>query len=229
MIELIDVHKEYRTGHASVKALSGITCKIPTGKTISIVGKSGCGKSTLLNILGGLDHPSKGQIRYNKLEINKLKSDKLADYRKFNIGMIFQSFNLIHSLSAWENVALAFAIGGAPRKRRKKVALELLSMVGLQERATHLPSELSGGEQQRVAIARALANNPQTILADEPTGNLDSETSLKVMQLLKKLNHKYGKSIIMVTHDNDYARQFSDMILTMKDGKIIDTAILKED
>lgn len=228
MIELIDIHKNYNTGHTSVKALRGITCNIPTGKTISIVGKSGCGKSTLLNILGGLDRPSKGQLRFNKQEINRFKSNKLADYRKLNIGMVFQSFNLIHSLTSWENVAIALAIGGIPRKRRKKIALELLTRVDLLDRATHLPGELSGGEKQRVAIARALANNPQIILADEPTGNLDSETSLKVMQLLKGLNNKYEKSIIMVTHDKDYAREFSDLIITMKDGRIIDTTAVKE-
>lgn len=226
MIELIDVYKEYKTGHTSVKALRGITCNIPIGKTISIVGKSGCGKSTLLNILGGLDHPSAGKVRINKQEINKLKSNKLADYRKLNIGMVFQSFNLIHSLTSWENVAMSLAIGNIPRKRRKSIALELLSMVDLRERATHLPGELSGGERQRVAIARALANNPQIILADEPTGNLDSETSLKVMHLLKSLNNKYDKSIIMVTHDIDYAKEFSDIIITMKDGRIIDTTVL---
>jgi putative ABC transport system ATP-binding protein len=229
MIELIDIYKEYNTGHTSVRALRGITCNLPTGKTISIVGKSGCGKSTLLNILGGLDRPSQGKVRINKQEINKLKSNKLADYRKLNIGMVFQSFNLIHSLSSWENVAIALAIGDIPRSRRKNIAMDLLSMVDLRERATHLPAELSGGERQRVAIARALANNPQIILADEPTGNLDSDTSLKVMHLLKNLNNKYGKSIIMVTHDKDYAREFSDIILTMKDGRIIDTFVIDKD
>jgi ABC-type lipoprotein export system ATPase subunit len=229
MIELINLHKEYSSGHTSVKALRGITLKIPIGKTISIVGKSGCGKSTLLNILGGLDRPTTGQIRYKKQEIQKFKPNKLADYRKYNIGMVFQSFNLIPSLSAWENIAVALAIGGITRKRRKSIALELLAKVDLLDRAIHLPAELSGGERQRVSIARALANNPQVILADEPTGNLDSETSLKVMQLLQDLNIRYNKTIILVTHDKDYATQFSDIILTMKDGRITETIQLNKD
>lgn len=221
MFRLINVQKEYDTGKRKVVALRGINCEIADGKAIAIVGKSGCGKSTLLNLLGGLDRPSSGSIVFNGLDIAKIRSARLAEFRKSEVGMIFQSFNLIHSLTAWENVAMALAIGDVPRRKRKNIALELLNQVELGDRAEHLPSELSGGECQRVAIARALANSPKIILADEPTGNLDSDTSLKIMELLSSLNKNKGKSLIMVTHDIEYAQKFSDVIITLKDGQII--------
>jgi ABC-type lipoprotein export system ATPase subunit len=222
MFQLLNIRKEYDTGKRKVQALRGVSCEIPDGRSVAIVGKSGCGKSTLLNLLGGLDRPSDGDIFLNDINISRLKSSKLAEYRKSKVGMIFQSFNLIHSLTAWENVAMALAIGDVPRRNRKNIAKDLLSEVGLGDRVDHLPYELSGGECQRVAIARALANSPETILADEPTGNLDSETSLKIMELLSSLNKKGGKTLIMVTHDIEYARKFSDAIITLKDGQIID-------
>lgn len=222
MFQLINIRKEYDTGKRKVQALRGISFEIPDGRSVAIVGKSGCGKSTLLNLLGGLDRPSDGDIFVNNINITRLKSSKLAEYRKSQVGMIFQSFNLINSLTAWENIAMALAIGDVPRRNRKKIAKDILEEVGLGDRADHLPSELSGGECQRVAIARALANSPETILADEPTGNLDSETSLKIMELLSSLNKKGGKTLIMVTHDIDYARKFSDAIIILKDGQIID-------
>lgn len=222
MFQLINIRKEYDTGKRKVQALRGISFEIPDGRSVAIVGKSGCGKSTLLNLLGGLDRPSDGDIFVNNINITRLKSSKLAEYRKSQVGMIFQSFNLINSLTAWENIAMALAIGDVPRRNRKKIAKDILEEVGLGDRADHLPSELSGGECQRVAIARALANSPETILADEPTGNLDSETSLIIMELLSSLNKKGGKTLIMVTHDIDYARKFSDAIIILKDGQIID-------
>jgi len=218
MFQIINIRKEYDTGKRKVHALRGVSFEIPDGRSVAIVGKSGCGKSTLLNLLGGLDRPSDGDIFLNGLNISRLKSSKLAEYRKSKVGMIF----LIHSITAWENVAMALAIGDVPRRNRKNIAKDLLSEVGLGDRVDHLPSELSGGECQRVAIARALANSPETILADEPTGNLDSETSLKIMELLSSLNKKDGKTLIMVTHDIEYAGKFSDAIITLKDGQIID-------
>ncbi|MBN1649880.1 MAG: ABC transporter ATP-binding protein [Bacteroidales bacterium] len=221
MFRLINVQKEYDTGKHKIHALAGISLQIPCGKAISIVGKSGCGKSTLLNLLGGLDRPTFGNVVYKGTDIATLNQQQLAGYRKSAVGMVFQSFNLIHSLSAWENVAIALAIGNVPRRKRKAEALNLLSQVGLDDRACHLPAELSGGECQRVAIARALANSPDVILADEPTGNLDSETSFNIMELLTSLNKINGKTLIMVTHDIDYARKFSDLIITLKDGQII--------
>lgn len=181
MFQLLNVLKEYETGKIKVFALRGVSCSLPEGKAIAILGKSGCGKSTLLNILGGLDRPTTGVVSYKGIDLSELNAAMLADYRKSQIGMIFQSFNLIHSLTAWENIAMALAIGNLARSKRKSKAVELLDKVGLADRANHLPSELSGGECQRVAIARAIANDPEVILADEPTGNLDSETSALII------------------------------------------------
>ncbi|MBN1117876.1 MAG: ABC transporter ATP-binding protein [Bacteroidales bacterium] len=223
ILEITNLVKDYSTGSTMVHALRGISCSISEGTTASIVGKSGCGKSTLLNILGGLDQPTKGLVNYKGQAISSFKSNRLADYRKTEVGMIFQSFNLIPTLTAWENIAMALAIGDIPRKRRKQRATELLGYMGLEDRTSHLPTELSGGECQRVAIARSIANNPKVILADEPTGNLDTETSGQIMTLLRKLNKEEGKTIIMVTHDLEYANNFADLIITMKDGQIIET------
>lgn len=223
MYQLLNVIKEYDTGKSKVYALRGLSCSLPAGKTIAVLGKSGCGKSTLLNILGGLDRPSSGSVEFRGIDIAKLSSPKLAEYRKSKIGMIFQSFNLINSLTAWENVAMALAIGDVPRSKRKAKSLELLEKVELGPRANHLPSELSGGECQRVAIARAIANNPEIILADEPTGNLDSETSATVLDLLVNLNKTSDKTLIIVTHDLENAQKFADIIITLKDGSIIKT------
>jgi putative ABC transport system ATP-binding protein len=221
MFQLANIIKEYDTGKTKIYALRGVSCSLPAGKTIAVLGKSGCGKSTLLNILGGLDRPSSGKIKFQNSDLTSLSSSHLANYRKTKVGIIFQSFNLINSLTAWENVAMALAIGGVPRKKRKAAAIELLEQVELGQRATHLPSELSGGECQRVAIARAIANNPEILLADEPTGNLDTETSAIIMNLLLNLNRQRGKTVIMVTHDRENALKFADNILTLKDGTII--------
>lgn len=213
--------KIYERGRAEVSALHDVTLTINEGEYISIVGKSGSGKSTLLNIIGGLDRPSAGSLIIKGKDLNKISRRELSDHRKFTVGMIFQSFNLIYSRTLSENITLALAFGGIKHKDRKIKANELLDMVGLAERTDHKPSEISGGEAQRVAIARALANNPEIILADEPTGNLDSATSEEIISILKNLNEDQGKTIIMVTHDIEIANSVSDRIITLKDGMII--------
>lgn len=193
------------------------------GEFFSIVGKSGSGKSTLLNLIGGLDRATSGSIIFDGKELHKMSRTEMANHRRFSVGMIFQSFNLIQSRNAIENVELALTFGGVQRRKRREIAETLLRNVGLGERLTHRPDELSGGETQRVAVARALANNPKVLLADEPTGNLDSETSNDIISLLQDLNKNHGLSIIMVTHDLETAEKVSDRIIRLKDGKIVET------
>ena len=219
IIRLQHVTKRYDKGKIHVLALSGITTDVRQGEFVSIVGKSGSGKSTLLNLIGGLDTLSSGKIFFGSRNLAEMSKSEMAEHRKFSVGMIFQSFNLIPSRNAIENVSLALAFGGVTLKNRNPKSVEILTSVGLAHRLEHFPSELSGGEAQRVAIARALANNPKVILADEPTGNLDSQTSAEIMQLLVNLNKKHGKTILMVTHDVESADATSDRIIRLKDGK----------
>jgi putative ABC transport system ATP-binding protein len=221
VITIKNLSKIYAKGKIKIPALNGIDLKLNKGEFISIVGRSGSGKSTLLNIIGGLDHATEGEIVVNGKDLSVMSRKELARHRKYTAGMIFQSFNLIPSQNAWENVALALAFGGVKRKNRKSRASELLVSVGLENRIHHTPAELSGGEAQRVAIARALANNPEIILADEPTGNLDSITAEEIMEILLNLNKKYNKTIIMVTHDLETADKVSDRLIKLKDGKLI--------
>jgi len=197
-----------------------VNFEISQGTYLSIVGKSGSGKSTLLNLVGGLDRPTSGKIQFDTRDLSSLNRYQLALHRRYAVGMIFQSFNLIPSRTAIENIILPLTFAGIPRRQRKQKAAELLSQVGLSGRMNHLPSELSGGEAQRVAIARALANEPRMILADEPTGNLDSSTSTDIIQLLVSLNKEKGLTILMVTHDKETAEAVSDRIITLKDGGI---------
>lgn len=204
-----------------VPALNNISISIKKGEYISIIGKSGSGKSTLLNLIGGLDTPSSGDLKVREKALQSLNRKELANHRRFTVGMIFQSFNLISSRTAQENVILALIFGGIPRRERKRKANELLALVGLQDRITHKPNELSGGETQRVAIARALANDPEIILADEPTGNLDSSTSVEIIDILVKLNKQKGKTIIMVTHDEEVAEKISDRLIRLRDGMVV--------
>lgn len=213
--------KHYRKGKIFVPALNQINLTIEQGEYISIIGKSGSGKSTLLNLIGGLDTPSAGDLIVKQKALQSLNRRELANHRRFTVGMVFQSFNLIPSRTAQENIILALIFGGIPRKERKKRASELLSMVGLKDRIKHKPTELSGGEAQRVAIARALANDPEIILADEPTGNLDSSTSNEIVDILLKLNKQKGKTVIMVTHDEEVAMKFSDRLIRLKDGMVV--------
>ena len=214
--------RTYKKGPHSIAALNNLNFSINTGNFVSIVGKSGSGKSTLLNIICGLDSAASGQIIVEGKNLLKLSKNELAQYRRFTVGMVFQSFNLIPSQTAVENVIMALIFSNYPKAKRKERAAELLYSLGLENRMTHKPSELSGGEAQRVAIARALANNPKIILADEPTGNLDTTTSDEILTLLKNLNKDKGITIIMVTHDKDTALDISDNTLILSDGKIIE-------
>ncbi len=213
--------KQYRKGKILVPALNHVNVTIEQGEYISVVGKSGSGKSTLLNLIGGLDKPTTGDLIVRQKALQSLSRKELANHRRFTVGMVFQSFNLIPSRTARENIILALIFGGIPRKERKKRASELLALVGLQDRMNHKPTELSGGEAQRVAIARALANDPEIILADEPTGNLDSSTSVEIVDILLKLNKERGKTVIMVTHDEEVARKVSDRLIRLKDGMVV--------
>jgi putative ABC transport system ATP-binding protein len=220
IIELRKVWKTYKMGDNNVHALQGIDLDIHEGEFIAIQGPSGSGKSTAMNLVGCLDVPTKGEIYLAGQNISKLSESDLAQIRGRKIGFIFQKFNLIETLTALENVMLPMTFQGIPEAERKKRATQLLSQFGLGDRIHHKPNELSGGQQQRVAIARSLAVNPQVILADEPTGNLDSKTGKEVMAFLRELNEKQGKTIVLVTHD-DVLAHAADRIEFLKDGVIV--------
>lgn len=217
VIKLKDVHKNYQMGETTVEALRGSTLKVEKGEFLSIEGPSGSGKSTLMNMIGCLDLPTSGKVHLEKWNIEDLHESDLAQIRGKKIGFVFQTFNLIQSLTALENVMLPMVFQDKPYEKRIKRAAKLLRKVGLGERLEHKPSQLSGGQQQRVAIARALANDPDVILADEPTGNLDSKTGRKVLELLEDLNREEDKTIVMVTHD-PRAAEFAGRVVKIKDG-----------
>lgn len=218
MIRLTNINKTYNNG-TPLHVLKGINLTIKKGEFVSIMGASGSGKSTLLNILGILDNYDEGEYYLNDILIRNLNETKAAEYRNWMIGFIFQSFNLISFKNAMENVALPLFYQGVSRKKRNQLALEYLEKLGLKEWAHHMPNELSGGQKQRVAIARALITKPQIILADEPTGALDSKTSVEVMNLLKELHEKEGLTIVVVTHESGVANQ-TNKIIHIKDGVI---------
>jgi ABC-type lipoprotein export system ATPase subunit/ABC-type lipoprotein release transport system permease subunit len=218
-IQLVDVCRHFALGSAEVKALDKINLEIDQGAFVALVGPSGSGKSTLLNLLGGLDRPTDGMLRFGGLELESASEAELTAHRRHNVGFIFQSFNLLPTLTALENVALPLMLSGVPLKERHERAAELLKRVGLEHRLDHRPTEMSGGEQQRAAIARALVNDPQLILADEPTGNLDSSIGDEVMQLLRTLNAERGVTLIVVTHDPQVAA-YADRIVHLRDGSI---------
>ena len=218
IIELKDVAKHYEMGENIVKALDGIDIKINKGEFVAIIGPSGSGKSTAMNLVGSLDRQTKGSIFLDKRDVSHFSESELAQFRGKKIGFIFQSFNLIPNLTAKENVTLPMIFQGTDKYEREERANKILALVDLAERMDHYPNQLSGGQQQRVAIARALANDPEIILADEPTGNLDSKTGEKVMDFLKELNKK-GKTIILITHDKELAEQ-ADTVYYIVDGKI---------
>jgi putative ABC transport system ATP-binding protein len=222
LLEARDVSKVYQMGTTSVTALAGVSLSLEEGSFVSIQGTSGSGKSTLLNMIGGLDHPTAGEVLFDAKPLAPRSKKEMARYRRYSVGMIFQNFNLIPTMSAEENVGLALAFGGVRGLERRQRAEELLTRVGLADRLTHRPSELSGGEQQRVAIARALANNPKVLLADEPTGNVDSTRAHELLALLRQMVDKDSLTILMVTHDRELATAFSDRTILMKDGRIVE-------
>ena len=208
-------------GETIVRALDGVSLSVGHGEFVALLGTSGSGKSTLLNLIAGLDRPTEGSLRVFDRDLAQMSSMELSLHRRRSVGIIFQSFNLVSTMSAAENVALAMMFAEVPRADRDARAAALLESVGLGDRQRHRPKEMSGGEQQRVAIARALSNTPQILLADEPTGNLDSRTSREIMELLKTLNERDGKTVIMVTHDPSLAERYAHRTLTMLDGQII--------
>jgi len=219
IIELKGVTKIYKMDKVLVPALRGINLKIRKGEFVSIMGPSGSGKTTLMNLIGCLDRPTEGEIYIANKNVAKLGDDELAKLRREKIGFVFQQFNLIPRLTALENVELPMWFAGLSKKKRRERAIELLKLVGLEKRIHHKPAELSGGERQRVSIARALANNPEIILADEPTGNLDTKTGKEIIEILKDLN-KQGKTIVLVTHDETFAKE-AERIIKIRDGRLL--------
>lgn len=225
IIETESLSRHYHLGGSIVKALDQVTLTIPEGVFMGITGASGSGKSTLLYLLGGMDYPTQGQIRMRGQNITQLNENQMAIFRRQTIGFVYQSFHLIPSMSAIENVELPMILAGVSRKTRLEIATELLNIVGLQHRLKHKPAELSGGQQQRVAIARALVNHPPILLADEPTGNLDTRTGVEIIQLFQKLCREQHLTIVMVSHDSA-AIQNTEYFLRMQDGQIVETQYL---
>jgi putative ABC transport system ATP-binding protein len=223
IIQTRSLGKTYVVGRVRVAALEDVTLSVGEGRFVAISGASGSGKSTLLNLLGGLDTPSVGTIEVAGALISAMDRDTLARYRRHQAGMIFQSFNLVPSRTALENVELPLIFSNVEKKERKHRSIELLEKVGLAHRAGHRPMELSGGEQQRVAVARALANNPRLLLADEPTGNLDSHTAKEIVGLLAELNRSRNLTVVMVSHEEGLVREYAQEVVRLRDGRIIGT------
>ena len=219
IVETKNLTKTYMSGGRPLDVLKGVDLRVEPGEFMAIMGPSGSGKSTLLNMIGALDRPTSGDVFINGVNINTLNDNQVADLRNREVGFIFQFFNLIPRMDAQGNIELPMAIAGKSRNERHKRAKKLLELVGLADRADHKPSQLSGGEQQRVAIARALANEPNILLADELTGNLDSKTGEEIMHLLRSLNEEEGKTFILITHDPTVGQR-TDRLISLKDGKI---------
>ncbi|MCX8173064.1 MAG: ABC transporter ATP-binding protein [Thermoplasmata archaeon] len=220
IVEAEDLHKIYSTGSTRVHALRGVSLKIRRGEILSVMGPSGCGKTTLLNCLSGLDGIDKGIVKIDGKRIDNLTDVELTDYRARKMGFVFQAYNLIPVLTAVENVELPMLVGGKKPEVARKMALRAMRDVGLEQWAEHLPNQLSGGQQQRVAIARALGNNPAIVWADEPTGNLDSQSTKEIVNLLVKLNREKGHTFVLVTHDL-FVGEHAHRVVQMQDGKII--------
>jgi putative ABC transport system ATP-binding protein len=228
LLQAQGLKKHYRMGDTLVRALDGVSLDVQDGEFLALLGTSGSGKSTLLNLIAGLDRPTEGSLRVFDQDLASMSSMELSLHRRRNVGIIFQSFNLVSTMTAAANVALAMMFAEVPRDERDARATALLESVGLAGRQRHRPKELSGGEQQRVAIARALSNAPRILLADEPTGNLDSRTSREILELLKTLNERDKRAIILVTHDASLAEQYAHRTITLLDGQIIETANERE-
>jgi putative ABC transport system ATP-binding protein len=226
-IETKDLTRVYSSGTIQVVALKDVNLSLEEGKFQAVTGPSGSGKSTLMNLLGGLDKPSSGTIKVQGKFISELNAEELALYRRYQVGMIFQSFNLISSYTALENVAFPLLFAGVGKKERNARAARVLEKVGLFPRKDHRPSELSGGEQQRVAIARALINQPKILLADEPTGNLDSKTSSLIVRTLSDLNKNQGLTVIMISHEEALVAQFADEVIRLHDGRIVEQETIR--
>ena len=226
VVKLENIHKVYDSGEVKVHAVRGITVEIQTGEFVAIMGASGSGKSTLMNLLGCLDRPTEGRYLLDGIDVSGLDRNALADIRNKKIGFVFQGFNLLSRTTALENVELPMLYTGRRTSRREMHdrALKCLDIVGLSNRADHFPSQLSGGQQQRVAIARSLVNEPQVLLADEPTGNLDSARAHELMLLLDQMRRRDGKTIVMVTHDHELARTFAARTIRLKDGRVEEPA-----
>lgn len=224
VLEVKDLTKRYGTGESEVIAVSHVSFSVEKGEFVAIVGASGSGKSTLMNMIGGVDTPTSGSVLVDGKEIARMNESELAIFRRRNIGIIYQFYNLIPTLTAEENIMLPWLLDG--RKEDKRKLEEILALLKLENRAKHLPGQMSGGQQQRVSIGRALINNPAFILADEPTGNLDSRTSQEIIELLKYTNQKYNQTILLITHDEKIALQ-ADRILTFGDGKIVSDEVIR--
>ncbi len=218
-IRAVDLTRTFEVGETTVEALRSINLEVEQGQFVALVGPSGSGKSTLLNLVGGLDRPTGGELWINGVELSASKEKALTEHRRRRVGFVFQSFNLLPRLTAIENVALPLMFVGVPERQRMERAGQLLAQVGLSDRLDHRPTQLSGGEQQRVAIARALVNRPAIILADEPTGNIDTATGSEIMDLLRRLNREQGVTLLLVTHDPE-AAGFADRVIQLRDGRI---------
>ncbi len=217
-----DLCRHYRMGETVIRAVDGVSLEIHTGEFVALLGSSGSGKSSMLNLIAGLDRPTSGSVVVKDHDLAKLSREELAKYRLHVVGMVFQSFNLIPSMTIAENVELPLRFAEVERSRREALALEVLDRVGLRARIQHRPSELSGGEQQRAALARALINRPQLLLADEPTGNLDSHTGTEIMDLIRELNQQMGMTVVMVTHERALAERYAERMISLADGKLVD-------
>ena len=224
VLEVKELTKKYGEGESEVIALDHVSFSVERGEFVAIIGASGSGKSTLMNMIGGIDYPTSGSVIIDGNEIQAMSEDELAIFRRRNLGIVYQFYNLIPTLTAEENIALPWKLDG--RKENKERLSEIVNMLGLEKRAKHLPGQMSGGQQQRVSIGRALINEPAFILADEPTGNLDSKTSREILDILKFTNQKYKQTILLVTHDEKIALQ-ANRIITIGDGKIIKDEVMK--
>ncbi len=225
VLEVSNLTKVYGEGEAKVVALNNVSFSVEKGEFVAIVGASGSGKSTLMNQIGGIDNPTSGSVKIEGKEITSMDEDELAIFRRRNVGMIYQFYNLIPTLTAEENIMLPWLLDG--RKENRDKLNEIVNALGLNTRAKHLPGEMSGGQQQRVSIGRALINNPAFVLADEPTGNLDSKTGKEIMDLLKYSNQMFNQTVLLITHDDKIALQ-TDRIITMRDGNIINDEVIKK-